>query len=262
MRALVIGINDYPGHDADLAGCVNDANDIAAMLRARGCEPVMLLDRQATKQAIVTEMISLVTSLTAEQVGFISFSGHGTWVPDRDGDELDRRDEALVPADVVDESGLILDDQVDSILGLNRKSRLVLVTDSCHSGTVQRLFGTPGQRRRRRFLSPAYFLDEVSLSRAQALQSAGLGRKPARRQPRPNVIHYGACSDRETAADAVFDGRANGAFTYYFLRALQATNPTYKQVHVSVREHLPNWDFDQTPQLQGAAKEVRRVFLT
>jgi uncharacterized caspase-like protein len=87
MRALVIGINDYPGHDADLAGCVNDANDIAAMLRARGCEPVMLLDRQATKQAIVTEMISLVTSLTAEQVGFISFSGHGTWVPDRDGDE-------------------------------------------------------------------------------------------------------------------------------------------------------------------------------
>lgn len=27
-RALCIGINDYPGTDNDLSGCVNDANEI------------------------------------------------------------------------------------------------------------------------------------------------------------------------------------------------------------------------------------------
>ena len=30
--ALCIGINDYPGTDSDLSGCVNDANDWAAAL--------------------------------------------------------------------------------------------------------------------------------------------------------------------------------------------------------------------------------------
>ena len=32
--ALCIGINDYPGTDSDLSGCVNDANDWAANLDA------------------------------------------------------------------------------------------------------------------------------------------------------------------------------------------------------------------------------------
>ncbi|MGE5839594.1 MAG: caspase family protein, partial [Deltaproteobacteria bacterium] len=35
-RALCIGINDYPGTGSDLAGCVNDANDWAVLLKKRG----------------------------------------------------------------------------------------------------------------------------------------------------------------------------------------------------------------------------------
>ena len=35
-KALCIGINDYPGTDSDLSGCVNDANDWAAELGGRG----------------------------------------------------------------------------------------------------------------------------------------------------------------------------------------------------------------------------------
>jgi len=31
-RALCIGINDYPGTDFDLSGCVNDAHDWAQAL--------------------------------------------------------------------------------------------------------------------------------------------------------------------------------------------------------------------------------------
>ena len=36
--ALCIGINDYPGTDSDLAGCVNDANDWAAAFAKRGLQ--------------------------------------------------------------------------------------------------------------------------------------------------------------------------------------------------------------------------------
>jgi len=52
MRALCIGINDYPGTDSDLSGCVNDANDWAAVLKKRGFTVTMLLDRKATGAAI------------------------------------------------------------------------------------------------------------------------------------------------------------------------------------------------------------------
>ena len=34
--ALCIGINNYPGTQNDLNGCVNDANDWTAELKARG----------------------------------------------------------------------------------------------------------------------------------------------------------------------------------------------------------------------------------
>ncbi|MFN7677703.1 MAG: caspase family protein, partial [Cyanobacteriota bacterium] len=47
--ALCIGINNYPGTDCDLRGCVNDANDWAATLAARGFTVKTLLDNQATK---------------------------------------------------------------------------------------------------------------------------------------------------------------------------------------------------------------------
>lgn len=50
--ALCIGINDYPGTDSDLAGCVNDANDWAAALASRGFTVRKILNEKATGKAI------------------------------------------------------------------------------------------------------------------------------------------------------------------------------------------------------------------
>ncbi|MFN6351670.1 MAG: caspase family protein, partial [Cyanobacteriota bacterium] len=58
--ALCIGINNYPGTDCDLRGCVNDANDWAATLAARGFTVKTLLDNQATKAALVAAFQSLI----------------------------------------------------------------------------------------------------------------------------------------------------------------------------------------------------------
>jgi hypothetical protein len=52
--ALCIGINDYPGTSSDLAGCVNDAQDWAAMLTGRGFSVSTLLDGEATGKGIRT----------------------------------------------------------------------------------------------------------------------------------------------------------------------------------------------------------------
>jgi hypothetical protein len=41
----------------------------------------------------------------------ITYSGHGTWVPDSSGDEPDGRDEALCPHDIAT-AGPLLDDEI------------------------------------------------------------------------------------------------------------------------------------------------------
>ena len=59
-RALCIGINNYPGTHMDLSGCVNDANDWAAELTARGFSVSKLIDSQATKAAMVSGIRALI----------------------------------------------------------------------------------------------------------------------------------------------------------------------------------------------------------
>ena len=59
-NALCIGINNYPGTQMDLQGCVNDANDWAAALAERGFKVAKLLDEQATKAAMVAAMNDLI----------------------------------------------------------------------------------------------------------------------------------------------------------------------------------------------------------
>lgn len=59
-HALCIGINDYPGTDSDLAGCVNDANDWAAELRQRGFDVRLMLDGAATLAAMTEAMGSMI----------------------------------------------------------------------------------------------------------------------------------------------------------------------------------------------------------
>jgi len=51
-RAICIGINNYPGTDSDLSGCVNDAKDWAKVLRERDFSVQTLIDRQATGKAM------------------------------------------------------------------------------------------------------------------------------------------------------------------------------------------------------------------
>ena len=137
-RALCIGINDYPDSFNDLAGCVADANDWAELLSTQydfKDNVSLLLDEQATRSGILTGLGELVDAAGAGDVLVFSYSGHGTWVPDRgEHDEIDNRDEAICAHD-----GNIIDDELRGILvRLDPEARLTVVSDSCHSGGVTR----------------------------------------------------------------------------------------------------------------------------
>ena len=57
-RALCVGINNYPGTNMDLAGCVNDANAWEAELKGRGFAVTKLLDAQASDRDVKPISIS------------------------------------------------------------------------------------------------------------------------------------------------------------------------------------------------------------
>ena len=85
--ALCIGVNNYPGTHMDLHGCVNDAEDWSAELASRGFTVTKLIDAQATKAAMSAGFETIVTGAKKDDVVVITFSGHGTYVPDLNGDE-------------------------------------------------------------------------------------------------------------------------------------------------------------------------------
>ena len=149
-RALCVGINQFSNLPMAswLNGCVNDANDMAAMLRKRGFAPrsvTVLTDDQATKANVMAALTKLVeTAKEGDHIVF-SFSSHGTQVPDTDGDdgrpETDGADEAFACYDMAqkgdqwDPDTVIIDDELRVLFGKLPKGVVMeAYLDTCHSG--------------------------------------------------------------------------------------------------------------------------------
>ena len=88
-RSLHFGINNYPGTKSDLNGCVNDALDWQEALNKRGFTSTVLLDSQCTKENLIKEFTKIIELTGPHDIAVITYSGHGTWVPDMDGDEAE-----------------------------------------------------------------------------------------------------------------------------------------------------------------------------
>lgn len=160
-RALLVGIDRYQSSDLDLVG--GSANDAALMqdllIRHWGFRKdqiQVLLNGEATKARILGAMDDWLVGGTrpGDRVVF-SYSGHGYYQDDKDGDEDDPYDEVLVPHDAAlsDEDAnpavfdnLISDDEVGERLARLADRQVMLVIDSCHSGTMTRTVGSGDPR--------------------------------------------------------------------------------------------------------------------
>ena len=252
-KALCIGINAYAS--APLAGCVNDAFDWAKFLTIRGYASTTLLDSAATKAAIYTGIRTLVQSLQPGDKGVVFFAGHGTWVPDVHGDEVDGRDECLCPYDMSADCLLVDDELAECWIEIKPGAQLVFITDACHSGTVFRFAGgQPGAEpyvSHIRYIPPAnIFTDQKDLNNAQIAQRfspTSLGDQPVK-----GFIHISGCGDAEYSCDARFNGRPNGAFSHVALDVLNANfTGTYYDLYKAIRERLPSWQYPQSPELNA-----------
>ena len=257
--ALCIGINNYPGTNSDLAGCVNDANDWTALLTSLGFITKKLLDRQATKATILSEMTNIVSQAQKGDSIVFQYSGHGTFIPDEDGDEADQTDECLCPYDLRTK-GVITDDQLFQLF--NKKAtgvRLVMISDSCHSGTVSRFVPTTSSssaRGRKEEKTKVKFLPPASFLSARELAKLGISRAVRSSSPpgRYGGLLMSGCQDVEYSYDAYFQGRPNGAFTYAAIKTFTKLKPgaSYKDWHTAIRKALPTAQYPQSPNLFGS----------
>ena len=149
QKALLIGAGDYPHlpQRFQLPGPANDVQEMKSFLvREWGFSPSdvrVLTDNQATKEGILhaLEVWLPETTVPGDRV-VVYYSGHGSQVPDENGDEEDGLDETFVPTDYGRngnrDEDMVIDDELAAALQALRDRQVLLVADSCHSGTVTR----------------------------------------------------------------------------------------------------------------------------
>lgn len=276
-RALCIGVNNYPGTHMDLKGCVNDAKDWAAELGARGFTVSKLLDDQATKAAMADAFKGVIAAAAPGDIVVITFSGHGTYVPDLNGDEIDGLDEALCPYDLQTGGAALIDDEIHTLFAARKQGvRLVLISDSCHSGTVTRAVEADpdaDDAPRPRFMPMGNWLPPDQLPRglsgkpiSTVAVSSGLSPFAKSLSLNDGDLLLSGCKEgpNNFSYDAKIKGRPNGAFTYYALKALKAQKPqaTYADWHAAINPmYLPSASYPQSPQIVASAEaRAQKIF--
>ena len=183
----------------------------------------------------------------------LHYAGHGSNVPDSSGDEADHRDEILCPTDL-DWKDPLLDDWMGELFDtLPADTALTFVSDSCHSGSVNRELLPPDSTKAipRYLPCPLDLLATESgrelrgtlrrprLARAPEVSARALkGRAPAAPSSDftdlgvPEVLISG-CSDSQTAADAFIKGAFHGALTYALVQVIREAGGvlTYRELH-------------------------------
>jgi hypothetical protein len=274
-KALLIGINHYKIPGADLRGCVNDVNNLkAALLKYFAFQEQnikVFTDLKATKKAMQDGMMKLVKGAKRGDVLLIHYSGHGSNVPDDNGDEADGRDEILCPTNL-DWKDPLTDDWLRIAFDkLPAGVNLTVIMDCCHSGTNTRAVPAQDAPIIERFLPCP--LDLMAAESGRKLtgevkgKRAALKKQAKRRKDLVNVdlpeILIAGCRDTQTSADAHIGGSYNGALTYNLVAAIteKTGKLSYGELHTRTVSLLKEGGFDQVPQLEGTAENFNRPFL-
>lgn len=244
-KAVIIGIN-YRGLPAALGGCINDALAMKEELLKRGyteADITLLTDdtpAKPTRANILRVTLDLVLSDAKDL--FFHYSGHGSQTQDLNGDEVDGKDECLVPLDYM--SGrMIIDDELRGILNsLTPQQKLFCVLDCCHSGTGFDL---------------TYNLYERYAGKNLAMMCDG--KHPP---TKGECVMISGCLDSQVAAETWSQGKIQGALTHSFILALNKGVHTYESLIREIKANLKREGHVQRPNLSsGKSLNLKSRFM-
>ena len=271
-RALLVGINDYKylpakvsgkGTFSDLRGSLNDVSMMKEVLISKygfsSHEIRVLTEKDASRKKIEETFNTwLVSGSKAGDLVLFFFSGHGSHVPDSSGDELDFWDEVLCPYDATIFGGknIIIDDELGSWLRRLKGRDVVVIIDSCHSGTMTRSI-------KREVVS---VLEQTPTSQSRLIPI--IDYKPAYTQGKgfPSVddepegqIFMSAAKEYQIAQEMkTSKGIHFGAFTISVVSGLtQLHDPTYLRLYEYVTKMVKDTlNLNQDPQIEPSSQEI------
>lgn len=251
--ALCVGLNlvdggKYEGWTGPLEACEADARDMASLARKQGFQVTSLLTRKATRAAVTSAVTRAARALKSGDIFLLTYSGHGGQVPDHNGDEPDLKDETWCLYD-----GELIDDELSVLwAGFAPGVRVLVFSDSCHSGTVtraayDRLAGagalhddaSAGHNKRAHVFRA--MPDEVALRTYRAHQKfydALMKKLPKRSPPvRCAVRLISGCQDNQLSEDGTFNGRFTGTLLRVWNNG--AFNGDYAAFHKAIVRRMP-----------------------
>jgi hypothetical protein len=263
--SLHIGVNKvdpkhYAGWEGPLNACEADAADMAAIAKKQSFESTVLLTPDATRKSVKAAIADAAKKLAAGDLFFLSYSGHGGQLPDKNGDEPDGIDETWCLYD-----GQLVDDELFKCLGAFADGvRIIALSDSCHSGSVLKNVkefkesadgkvyrAMPVQVALRTYRDNVPTYDPVLTD--QSLRTA-------MDDVKASAILISGCQDNQLSLDGAF----NGLFTSMLLRTWNNGDfkESYRYFHKAILQQMPP---DQTPNFfrigpQNAAFEKSRPF--
>lgn len=266
-KALLVGINDYPG--APLKGCVNDVSMMADLLVSRYGfkeeDTRLLVDRRATTKRILGALEWLV-DMDAPGRCVFHYSGHGVQVATRNfRQEVDGLDEVLCPVDFNwADPYMIRDKQLyKTFRKIPKGIKFAWVSDSCHSGDLIRDMPKNVEVPRTMPLPPDVAWD---VRIAKKKQLCCIGMNPANdvmdvhvrsvTQGQLDVGFVSGCRSDQTSADTVIHGIPCGALTWHlikYLKKMPKKTPLEKVV-AAARSELAKKGYSQRPTADGTRK--------
>ena len=252
--AFLCGINKYAPHlNADLNGCVNDVETYRYILIEKfGFHPDnirVLIDHRATEVAIIEHMIWLRNHENSILV--CTFSGHGSEIRDRNGDELrGDMDQFLCAHDLDWDNIKLVDDYIGHLFdGVPESSKLTFFVDACHSESMSRSFLNPFYKKKHptkiRYLKPPRDIQFRSESTKLSTK-----RMTGRAPEDLNHTIVAGCDYNSTSSDAYINGKYQGAFTAHIAKYLRPGN-TWVESFADFVDDLKRAGFDQNPHVNG-----------
>jgi hypothetical protein len=270
--SLHVGLNavdpsHYGGWSGPLVACEADGDDMELLARDRGFTTRSLKTGAATRKAVLGGIRDAAKQLAKGDFFLLTYSGHGGQVPDieqDDDDEPDLLDETWCAYD-----GEILDDELYMMWREFRAGvRILMLSDSCHSGTVARMalsepangtargalraYGVDGDSRfrvmpedvaRRTYRQNAAFYDNLQRKASRGRRKGAARKRRPRFKTREDadvqasVRLISGCQDNQLSSDGAF----NGLFTGVLLRIWNGGKfkGSYGTFHQAIGNRMP-----------------------
>jgi metacaspase-1 len=246
--SLHIGLNSvdpshYGGWSGPLVACEADAHSMASVCDSRGFQTSALLTKQATRANVLAELDSAASALSGGDILIVSYSGHGAQLPDVNGDEDDGLDETWCLYD-----GELLDDELfRQWAKFDAGVRIVVFSDSCHSGSIVKALALSGRLPLSALMSSGDIDFSPRAMRPELQRITYLAHKQfydnllARPAPPPappcSVIQVSGCQDNQLSMDGPFNGAFTGALLAVWANG--GFKGSYEALTKAIRKRLP-----------------------